>query len=69
MVDFDLCDVLLDVVLDGKDMIDFYFEKQIYDVSFIVVVFYYWVCFFMIVYKNYIIYILLLNYILIYCFD
>lgn len=68
MVDFDLCDVLLDVVLDGKDMIDFYFEKQIYDVSFIVVVFYYWVCFFMIVYKNYIIYILLLNYIL-YCFD
>lgn len=68
MVDFDLCDVLLDVVLDGKDMIDFYFEKQIYDVSFIVVVFYYWVCFFMIVYKNYIIYILLLNYIY-YCFD
>lgn len=68
MVDFDLCDVLLDVVLDGKDMIDFYFEKQIYDVSFIVVVFYCWVCFFMIVYKNYIIYILLLNYIY-YCFD
>lgn len=68
MVDFDLCDVLLDVVLDGKDMIDFYFEKQIYDVSFIVVVFYYWVCFFMIVYMNYIIYILLLNYIY-YCFD
>lgn len=68
MVDFDLCDVLLDVVLDGKDMIDFYFEKQIYDVSFIVVVFYYWVCFFIIVYKNYIIYILLLNYIY-YCFD
>lgn len=69
MVDFDLCDVLLDVVLDGKDMIDFYFEKQIYDVSFIVVVFYYWVCFFMIVYKNYIIYILLLNYIYYNCFD
>lgn len=68
MVDFDLCDVLLDVVLDGKDMIDFYFEKQIYDVSFIVVVFYYWVCFFIRVYKNQIIYILLLNYIL-YCFD
>lgn len=68
MVDFDLCDVLLDVVLDGKDMIDFYFEKQIYDVSFIVVVFYYWVCFFIRVYKNKIIYILLLNYIL-YCFD
>lgn len=68
MVDFDLCDVLLDVVLDGKDMIDFYFEKQIYDVSFIVVVFYYWVCFFIIVYKKCIIYILLLNYIY-YCFD
>lgn len=68
MVDFDLCDVLLDVVLDGKDMIDFYFEKQIYDVSFIVVVFYYWVCFFIRVYKNQIIYILLLNYIY-YCFD